>query len=210
MPPRLSEVYPNVASSSAGNALIAQKLSSGAPFIAARLGTNEICLLATNGSFRARGVMPRCSGGGFHGTSGIYPETPAMLDQFLSTYSAAVRSLGPADLLACFRDRAKKELPLFARLAPRTPIMEAAALAPFFFDRPWSRFLANRTVIIVHPFAETIACQLRRRSLLFWDQEVLTATTIFKVVPMFQALGRLEPHASWVETLQVKYNNAHS
>jgi len=51
-------------------------------------------LMALNGSFRARGVMPRCSGGGFHGTSGIYPETPAMMDEFLRIYSAAVRSLG--------------------------------------------------------------------------------------------------------------------
>lgn len=202
MPPRLSEIYPNVASSSTGNALIAQKLASGLPFIAGRLGTNEICLMALNGSFRARGVMPRCSGGGFHGTSGIYPETPAMLDEFLATYSEAVRMLGPDDLLACFRDRARKELPLFARYASRTPIVEAAALAPFFFDRPWSRHLANRTVAIVHPFAETIACQLRRRGVLFADPDVLPASTTFKMVPMFQALGRLEPHESWAETLQ--------
>ena len=94
--------------------------------------------------------------------------------------------LGPDDLLATFRDRVKKELPLFARYAPRTPLTEAAALAPFFFDRPWSRLLANKTVAIVHPFAQTIRCQLRRRRLLFEQNDVLPASTRFKLVPMFQ------------------------
>jgi len=201
MPARLSADHPHVATAADGNALISQRIAEGEPFIAGRLGTNEICVLRANLTAVPRG-LPRCSGGGFHGTSGIYPETPRMIHSFARTYEASVRSLRKRDVVGAFRLRAKKELPLFRSLAPAARVVEAAALAPFLHASPWSAALENKTVAVVHPFGESIECQLRRRARLFRDQSVLPPSTTWKVVHMYQALGRCEPHGSWTETLE--------
>ena len=48
MPARLSVDHPHVATAADGNALISQRIAEGEPFIAGRLGTNEICVLRAN------------------------------------------------------------------------------------------------------------------------------------------------------------------
>lgn len=46
-------------------------------------------------------------------------------------------------------------------------------LEPYMHDKPWSRVLAGKRVLVVHPFAETIASQYRRRAKLFSNPDVL-------------------------------------
>lgn len=40
-------------------------------------------------------------------------------------------------------------------------------LEPFFCDKPWTRALAGKKVLVVHPFAKTIEKQYKKRELLF-------------------------------------------
>ena len=42
-------------------------------------------------------------------------------------------------------------------------MMHLNAIEPFYHDRPWSRHLAGKSVIVMSPFAETIEAQYKRR-----------------------------------------------
>lgn len=72
---------------------------------------------------------------------------------------------------------------------------------------PWTHFLRNRTVLVVHPFAESIASQygnVTKRRRVFHDPRVLPDFAALKTVKCVQsAAGAAPPHANWTMSLQV-------
>ena len=78
--------------------------------------------------------------------------------------------------------------------------MKNRGLEPFYFEDPWSKRLAGKTVLIIHNFISSIKCQLKRSAALFPDRPVLPSFRA-KFVHMPQCLGKKRPHGSWIETL---------
>lgn len=77
-------------------------------------------------------------------------------------------------------------------------------LEPFWAQRPWSRALANKKVVVVHPFAETIELQYKEnRTRLFANKEVLPEFSSLRTVKAVQSLGggNGEFH-NWFEALR--------
>jgi len=104
-----------------------------------------------------------------HQFSGIFPVTPSLLTRFAEIYSAA---LGEVDLLGfwqtSYQVRWLASLPSPPLLAP------LESLEPYFHSQPWTSALAGRRVLVVHPFARSIASQYRqRRQSLFTNPEIL-------------------------------------
>ncbi len=77
-----------------------------------------------------------------------------------------------------------------------------AYLEPFERDPPWTLALANRTVLVVHPFARTIERQARRRQVVFRDPRLWPEYTLKTVQAVQSAAGAPAPHASWFESLE--------
>ena len=46
-------------------------------------------------------------------------------------------------------------------------------IEPYYHDNPWSRILSGKTVLVIHPFVESIEKQYSQRNKLFLDQNVL-------------------------------------
>jgi len=60
--------------------------------------------------------------------------------------------------------------------APTAALASLTALEPFYHERPWSRHLAGKRVLVVSPFAETIRRQYARREAVWRHKpEVLPA-----------------------------------
>ncbi len=93
-----------------------------------------------------------------HRLSGVYPPEADTFTRFCQTYMQALSSL---DVLAVWfnfgEQRARRHF------APRAAATELDALEPYYHERPWSRELAGKRVMVVSPFAATIEAQYQRR-----------------------------------------------
>jgi len=74
-------------------------------------------------------------------------------------------------------------------------------LEPFFAERPWTRVLKGKTVLVIHPFAETIVKQYLHRAFLFDNPEILPDFNLltYKAV---QSIGGGEGFRDWFEALE--------
>jgi hypothetical protein len=93
-----------------------------------------------------------------HRNAGVYPPEPAVFSRFCQTYAHALASL---DVLAVWFNFG--EHAAWRRFMPQTSLTELDALEPYYNRQPWSERLAGKRVLVVSPFAVTIAAQYRRR-----------------------------------------------
>jgi len=75
------------------------------------------------------------------------------------------------------------------------------SLEPYWSSRPWSRALAGKKVLVVHPFAETILSQYQQREHLFENSDVLPEFDL-KVIPAVQSLGGNSEFRTWFDALR--------
>lgn len=76
-------------------------------------------------------------------------------------------------------------------------------LDPFWAKNPWTRILAGKKILIVHPFAEIIESQYRNhRDKLFLNPLVLPKFEL-KTIKAIQSIGGTEEYSSWFEALDV-------
>jgi len=81
-------------------------------------------------------------------------------------------------------------------------VISLGDLEPFFSETPWTRALAGKTVLIVHPFAEDIIRQYSNREKLFPKMEILPEFTLKTYIPFFKGLGRNPAESNWFANLE--------
>ena len=96
--------------------------------------------------------------------SGFFPVDEDSLFAFADLMD---RDLTELDLLGSWRPEER-----FLELddIPKIPLVY---LEPFWSERPWTRLLEGKKVLVVHPFAEAIEAQYARRELLFRRPDIL-------------------------------------
>ena len=183
---------------SEGNLMIGDRLCAGETFIVGRGGDAELLIVEDV----INRVVPR-SRQWPRRHSGIYPETTAGLQTFGDLYYNAMRSLEAPDLFAFFTHRFQVEdIVLPQTLSKSVALIHEDSMNPYWFDLPWSRCLRNKVVLIIHPFIDSIQCQLRRRNLIFPNALDVLPPFEAKFVKSFQCLGETTlPHSDWNETL---------
>jgi hypothetical protein len=104
-----------------------------------------------------------------HQNAGIFPLTDQLLTRFAEIYSAALQEV---DLLGFWQTTYQARW--LATLTKPPLLVPLEALEPYFYPKPWTAALAGRRVLVVHPFAATIASQYRlNRQALFPDSDIL-------------------------------------
>lgn len=201
------------------NATIAALLESGRPFLVARLGAVELAAVKTHrkmtnltgleklADFGATGDWSywwtrRCTAP-LENNAGFFPITRPSLDRFAATMVDAMRDV---DLLASW-------LPgegYFAAELAAAQLCTLADIEPYYHPNPWSRCLAGRHVLVIHPFAASILQQYsRHRRDLFEDPLVLPEFQL-SVLPAVQSIAGNRPqgHADWFAALQHMFDAA--
>lgn len=80
-------------------------------------------------------------------------------------------------------------------------LVNLITLEPWTAHRPWSRALRNKNVLIIHPFAELITQQYKKRELLFENKEILPEFNLL-TIKAIQSLGGENSHfKDWFEAL---------
>lgn len=99
---------------------------------------------------------------------GIFPDTDESLDAFCEALIAAASTMDIMGTMGYSGEPA-----VLNQHAPQARLIPLNSLDPWYFPDPWSRHLAGRRVVVVSPFAETIARQYQRRAEIWPGTDIL-------------------------------------
>jgi len=99
--------------------------------------------------------------------SGFFPLTEEFLYKF---YELMLECIPNLDILGSFHQHYES---CFRNYMPNAKIIDLFDIEPYYYSNPWSRILKGKTVLVIHPFAESIRSQYNNREKLFIDQNVL-------------------------------------
>ncbi len=76
-------------------------------------------------------------------------------------------------------------------------------LEPYFQDEPWSMYLKDKNVLVIHPFCQTIESQYyTKRELLFKDKRVLPQFKSLQTIKAVQTIaGNRSNFSNWFDAL---------
>lgn len=180
---------------SEGNILLAERIQQGVPLMVARHGSTELNYVC----------RPRATTfGHLCGISGFFPNDESLGREFIELY---LKASGQIDLLAVWNyrhGRFKDEERLFRLCGPQSALIDLTSLTPFLHEQPWTKVLEGKSVLVVHPFVQTIRKQYHEsREKLFQDPEVLPAFKSLELVQAVQSMdGEVKGFNNWFEALE--------
>lgn len=73
---------------------------------------------------------------------------------------------------------------------------------PFFVKEPWTKALKGKKILVVHPFANSILSQYKKRELLFENKDMLPTFKSLQVIKAIQSIGgKSNEFKDWFEAL---------
>jgi hypothetical protein len=193
---RYHDLFENILSADEAGGVIHAAIKQGLPFCAARMGHVEARIL---GEARLRrGQWSRATYAEAHANAGIFPVTDAGLLDFAAVYGEALESV---DLLGFWQTEYQANLVSAMQKSPA--LCALPSLEPFRQINPWSKALAGRRVLVVHPFAQSIQTQyFRHGAALFADPRVLPEFQLEAIVPPRTHAPQTEGYVDWLDALK--------
>lgn len=186
------------------NQIIADKIISGEPFMAGRFGATELSAVKTFDFQTKKNYMKMLDQ--LQMWSGFFPATVEAGKKFTALM---LESMPHADCMGVWM------LP-FERYYLKKYGRDDLAFT-FLLDlepwsapeNPWSAALKGKKVLVIHPFAETIESQYKRREEIFPGTDILPAFEL-KTLKAVQTLAgeKDERFATWFDALEWMYEEA--
>jgi len=193
-----SEYYAKKLSSIKANKLIGEFLQSNRPFLVTRLGSGEIRCVSNywhNEKYKEKGWHHPIKHEMFN-YGGLFPQTKKMLKKFAIEYSSHFSHI---DILGIWYNRGEEVV--CNEFAPNAKLVDLVDLEPYYHQNPWSKYLAGKKVLLIHPFDKSIRKQYDKRIHLFKDKQVLPEFELstFKTVQSYP--GHSLRYKNWMEAL---------
>ena len=180
-----------------GNDRIGELIARNKPLMISRLGGVEMQCLRTHlerrgGKHRIYGNATRHS---MSNNAGFFPVDDDSLDAFAEMY---LEHLTQADVMGIWFY--KHEDFFCNTCCQNAQLVENGCLEPFRFAIPWSRRLAGKRVLVIHPFAESIRKQYaEKRHLLFTAPDVLPEFELKTVKAVQSIAGSKVEFDTWFD-----------
>ena len=192
-----------------GNKALAGLIESGEPFAAVRFGGTEAKTIAD--------VLYTKAGGKFGGLSdktlyrimnlsGFFPEDKEQLFRFTDLYMESAKEV---DILGIWNIVMQSYLA--DEVTKEAKLAELRMFEPYYFNDPWTKALKGKRVLVIHPFAETIENQYKKRDQLFDNKDILPEFEL-STVKAVQTLARERDSRfnTWFDALDYMYDEAMS
>ena len=187
----------------AANELIFKKVMAGDPCFITRFGSSE---LATILFFLEERQHDKSSVWNEHhqhilcDVSGFFPFTQESMDQFSKYYLDFIKNI---DVLGVWNVGEENVADFFS---PGIQLVNLPAIEPYYFDNPWSRALAGKKVLVIHPFDKSINDQYLKRELLFANKNILPAFDL-KIIQAVQTVAdNTQGFDDWFSALNFMYD----
>lgn len=195
----------------AANDLVYNALSKGEPLMLTRYGSIEISV--TN-SYRMRMSQGNILGKVWRyivdktdlpwyddkffvpisRNAGVFNPTPEILDRFAQRYLEDSKII---DILMSVNYKEK-----FMPLPPTCKFIHFESIYPYFVERPWTRILKGKKVLVVHPYAETIQKQYAIRDKLYDNPDILPEFELITLKAVQSSAYEKVPFKDWFEALK--------
>lgn len=204
---------PDVASNA-----IAKFIESRSPAMVARFGSGECGIMRTFRSKTTRSTeenilaylnnqevpwYTKRQRATISGGAGLFSNSPKELDQFSELMIDCCKDV---DLLGSWVPWES----MFAEELKAAKICRLPDLEPYYHQKPWSKALKGKRVLVIHPFSETIRHQYEKKNLLFSDQSVLPDFELITLRAIQSAVGEQSGFRTWFDALDFMTNKAQS
>ena len=191
------------------NNLILNVLEKNEPAMIARFGYGELraVVMYAHILHKRFHALPYIFGEGYEGWwaesvkngmpiyNGFFPTTIENLNRFGAMMMEDMQAL---DILASWVKR-EKYFEIELKHCKKIPLID---LDPYFHEKPWTRFLKGKKVLVVHPFEKSIQQQYARREKLFQNPDILPEFHL-KTIPAVQTVaGNRAGYESWFDALE--------
>jgi len=195
------------------NKEIEKNIESGIPFLVSRMGTSELGAMMRFKSLSEMGPLellrerlfktyPLYSIKTFealHFNAGFFPITRQTIERYYALMLAAFRDI---DILGSWVGGEN----IFSEYFANAKLSLLYDLEPYHCRKPWSNSLEGKTVLVVHPFADSIKKQYEeQRHLLFTDKSVLPDFSLITVKAVQSIAGNTVEFESWFDALDYMY-----
>jgi len=185
-----------------GNTKISEGVEQGKPLMIARLGSSESTALLNYLEIQEistkRDLWNRFlqRGRQFHTTwdpniclrlcknAGFFPNETKQIEAFCSLYLARMSECN----IAGYFQFVPGESYLWELTSPNVSLIPAASLDPYLFETPWSTALAGKRVLVIHPFAESIAQQFTNNRTKLFENPLVLPEFELKTLKAVQAI----------------------
>ncbi len=150
-----------------GNETIGHLIEGAQPFAAARFGATELSVLVEREAKRL-GKKAENRDHNLCMLSGFFPEDKSQIDKFVQLMMSDISQV---DLLGIWYKPGEE---YFVRqYMQNTAVTGIEAMEPYIYEKPWSKALKDKKVLIIHPFAESIEKQYLKHRFLFQNPDIL-------------------------------------
>ena len=196
-----------VMSGDEGNKTLAEMIDKGNPFAAVRFGGTEAKTIADVLYTKAGGKLGGLSDKTLYrimNLSGFFPDDKEQLFRFTDLYTECAKDV---DVLGVWnivmQSYLADEMTKDAKLA------ELRMFEPYYFSDPWTKALKGKKVLVIHPFAETIESQYKKREQLFDNKDILPEFKLSTVKAVQTLAGETDSRFNkWFEALDYMYSEA--
>jgi hypothetical protein len=147
-----------------GNVKLLEQVSAGNPMAAGKIGDTELEVLVkyeSSGGDQEQFFRSTAEQGHemdlLYLNCGVFPKRADVLTRWAETY---LEALGHIDFLAVWHNTGEAEIA--DRYARQATLMSHRALESYYHAPPWTRALADKRVLVVTPFEETVLRQRGR------------------------------------------------
>ncbi|MCS7293057.1 MAG: hypothetical protein RMI89_08830 [Gloeomargarita sp. SKYBB_i_bin120] len=102
--------------------------------------------------------------------AGFFPATPTYLERFGERMIADMQLI---DVLAFWEGKQDYFVRQIQHFLTQAKLIRFSDLEPYYHEHPWSKALQGKTVLVIHPFVDTIQKQYQKREMLFQNPDIL-------------------------------------
>lgn len=193
-------------SNAKANQLIAEKLKSGEPFMAARIGSVELNVIVSNEKKVLKNKKSKMSFDALHNNAGFFPKEGSLIPKYCKLMYDSCEDV---DLLGVWSN--EMEDYIVEKYCGNTQLCRLMALEPWNVENPWSEALEGKKVLVIHPFEKTIQSQYHEnRTNIFKGTKILPEFEELDTVKAVQTIaGEKDPRfQDWFEALNWMYEEA--
>lgn len=187
--------------------LVYDKLISGEPFMMGRFGETEARATADalGIKYGAKKTPEKKRLDTLHNNAGVFPYGAEMEIRF----GEYMEKLIPEVDILCAWDTFMQDYLIDNYISDSASLIPLRCAEPYYHNDPWSKGLAGKKVLVIHPFTESIKAQYEKRELLFENKDVLPEFEL-KTLKAVQTIAgqKDERFADWFEALDYMYNEA--
>lgn len=169
---------------------------------------NSVCCYLANQKLTSKNIVES-----LRGEYTIYPDEamkqlcynagffPQKLEMWEKYNQKVLEDIPQIDILASYQYAEDKVQKYFKNC---TNVDLDGFYAPFLWDRPWTKQLEGKKVLVIHPFIESIKKQYKIREKLFENKDVLPEFEELKLIKAVQSMAQNEKNLEfkdWFEAL---------